>query len=312
MKKIGIIFNGSKSKRRLQKFLNLLPQTYEAKVFTTNSCDDIAIQTQKAIDCKCDLLISAGGDGTLFYVINALSDFQVPLMSLPLGTGNDFSCMLGIRSIEEAISALEKHTFAKIDLVEVRYLGLNQQKQNNIFCSTAGIGIFANLFRQENFLVVKMLRKIFGNLMNYVCFVVSFFITHRVKCRVHFKNKKQDFLLKVFEVSNVRECGGLAFTPYASINNNIFDLWIVSNTNVFDAVRIFCKILLQKHIDDTKVDYFCHTKKYNNFGLSHLTNIQLEIAQDYPFHLHGEFIGYSPEYFKILPHKLSFLSLLDD
>ncbi|BBM86388.1 diacylglycerol/lipid kinase family protein [Candidatus Uabimicrobium amorphum] len=312
MKKIGIVFNGSKSRRKLQNFLDLLPKTYETKIFVTSNVDDITLQTQKAIGWECDLLVSAGGDGTLLYVINSLKDFQVPLMPLPLGTGNDFSSMLGIRSMEEAVAALEKQTLTKIDLVETCYSGLNQQRQNKIFCSTAGVGIFANLFRQENFLVVKMLRKIFGNLMNYICFVVSFFITRHVQCRVHFENGKQDFLLKVFEVSNVRECGGLVFTPCANTNNSIFDLWIVSNTNVFDAARIFFKILLQKHIHDTKVDYFCHTEKYNRYGLSHLTNIQLEITQNYPFHLHGEFIGYSPEYFKLLPHKLSFLALLDN
>jgi len=57
-------------------------------------------------------LLSVGGDGTLFEVVNGLlpgtGAGPVDLAVLPLGTGNSFSRDLGIESLEDASRALAR------------------------------------------------------------------------------------------------------------------------------------------------------------------------------------------------------------
>ncbi len=56
-----------------------------------------------------DLVIAAGGDGTIFEVVNGLADLEKrPMLGLiPAGTTNDFARALGIpRDIEKACDVL--------------------------------------------------------------------------------------------------------------------------------------------------------------------------------------------------------------
>ena len=80
-----------------------------AQVQFTGNAGEPTQRAREAVDCGCDLVIAAGGDGTLNEVINGvaphLDSVQVGL--IPLGTGNDFARTLGLpASIPEAIEIL--------------------------------------------------------------------------------------------------------------------------------------------------------------------------------------------------------------
>jgi len=82
-----------------------------------------------------DAIIVAGGDGTLHYVVNALSGRDVPIGMLPLGTGNDFTRSLGMSNASDGPvrAVLDGHVRA-VDLVEVN---------GRVFCTVGVLGLAA-------------------------------------------------------------------------------------------------------------------------------------------------------------------------
>lgn len=92
------------------------PQTRVEGWSTRSSSELCRLASDLAKDS--DVLVVAGGDGTLSDVINAVSD-QVVLGFIPLGSGNAWRNTLGLpKSPEKAASIIKHGTDHLIDLVE--------------------------------------------------------------------------------------------------------------------------------------------------------------------------------------------------
>ncbi len=85
------------------------------------SADALAGAVKQAAAGECDLLVVAGGDGSVHTVVNALApDFRVPLGVLPLGTGNDFCRTLGVPlDLPGAVAALDRRQVKRVDVIRV-------------------------------------------------------------------------------------------------------------------------------------------------------------------------------------------------
>ena len=267
------------------------------------------MQTQAAIRYGCDVVVAAGGDGTLFYVMNALRDqANIPLCVLPLGTGNDFAKMIGIHSIEDAASAICEGNIVHVDTLETCFEDLEQQQQQVAFCSTAGVGVFAHLFSQERYWLIRKLRRWFGNIMNPIGTVFSALVVKSHKCQVCFDDYNTSISFKLFEISKVSECGGLGLTPFARLDNEILNAWVIGDTNLWQSIRVFVKALFGKHLTDSMVDYFDTRAHQNRYQICNVKKITMQASGKFSFHLHGEFVGYNPQYFIVSPKKLPVLS----
>jgi diacylglycerol kinase (ATP) len=89
---------------------------------TTGQADeDVAALCRAACEKGADLVIAAGGDGTLIGVANGLVHNSVPLGILPLGTGNALARALLIPlNLDGAIELLvNDHTVMEIDALQV-------------------------------------------------------------------------------------------------------------------------------------------------------------------------------------------------
>lgn len=76
-----------------------------------------------------DTVVSAGGDGTLHYLINALKDRleDVTFVVVPMGTGNDFARTLGLdEDPVEAVADLASATERAFDVAQVRGPGVDR------------------------------------------------------------------------------------------------------------------------------------------------------------------------------------------
>ena len=94
----------------------------ETTFCTTDQPGEATRLAQRAIADGCDLLVAAGGDGTINEVLNGLApDFtRARLGILPLGTGNDFVRSMGIPTeLDAALDVLAAGTERSIDVVRV-------------------------------------------------------------------------------------------------------------------------------------------------------------------------------------------------
>ncbi len=84
---------------------------------------DAQVLAEEAVQAGVELLLVAGGDGTVHGVVQALARHGQPptLAVIPLGTGNDFARSLGVSRVPlEALASLDTAVPAAIDLLHVR------------------------------------------------------------------------------------------------------------------------------------------------------------------------------------------------
>ncbi len=89
-------------------------------------------------DAHCEMVIVAGGDGTVSAVANNLANGEVPLGILPLGTGNLVARELGIPlDLDAAYRVLTEPTpITRIDVMEIN---------GGIFVSHVSLGLYAKI-----------------------------------------------------------------------------------------------------------------------------------------------------------------------
>jgi diacylglycerol kinase (ATP) len=113
----------------------------EASYFSTKK-DDL----EKALDKSADLIVAAGGDGTIAKVLKALPDRSVPVAILPLGTANNVARSLGIAGTPQELVEMWKvdHYYA-LDLGMMKGI-----EQGELFLESFGIGLFGEFLRRAD------------------------------------------------------------------------------------------------------------------------------------------------------------------
>jgi diacylglycerol kinase (ATP) len=90
----------------------------------------------------CDVVIAAGGDGTIGYVFTHLADRSIPLGVLPLGSANNIARSAYVSRIGRAVARRHVHSF---HLVEVTY-----GKDKKELCTEGfGVGLMAALIKRR-------------------------------------------------------------------------------------------------------------------------------------------------------------------
>jgi len=89
---------------------------------------------------RCDVVIAAGGDGTILSVAKRLQHGHVPLIVLPLGTANNFARTLGMtRDMPRLLKLMEHRKVRVIDLGMV-----TGTWGSDYFIESAGVGWFCD------------------------------------------------------------------------------------------------------------------------------------------------------------------------
>jgi diacylglycerol kinase (ATP) len=104
-----------------------------------------------AVESGCDLILAAGGDGTINEVLNGLAESSLPLALLPLGTANVLAAEIGLvcspRRIAEAIARGQPRPV---------YLGSANGRR---FAMMAGVGFDAHVVGRMDLRMKRALGK---------------------------------------------------------------------------------------------------------------------------------------------------------
>ena len=97
---------------------------------------------KEAFKKRVDLVIAAGGDGTVHKTAWQIIDSGLPLAILPLGTANNLACSLGFtESVDEILQSLHCGKSRPFDVGVAR-----SGSQTDYFLEAAGGGLFADYF----------------------------------------------------------------------------------------------------------------------------------------------------------------------
>ncbi|MGJ9382113.1 diacylglycerol kinase [Salipaludibacillus sp. CF4.18] len=291
MKKARLIYNPSSGREQIKKHLPYILETleeagYEASAHATTGLDSAKHAAALACERGFDLIIAAGGDGTIHEVVNGMSEQENrPVLGvLPGGTTNDFARALHIpKSIEEATKILVNGREQTVDIGKVG---------SKYFINIAGAGSLTELTYE----VPSRLKTMMGQVAYYV---KGFEKLPRIKptqVTIEYDGKWFEGEIMLFLVSNTNSVGGFEkLAPDAYLNDGMFDLLIVKKTNLADVVRITSAALRGDHINDDKVIYV------------QASRIKVRSEDDMQLNLDGEFGGSLPDEFVNLHNHINMI-----
>src|SRR5262249_49948643 len=99
---------------------------------------------EKGFEEEADLIVAAGGDGTIARVLRTLPDRSVPVALLPLGTANNVARSLGIAGTPQ-----ERVETWKLDRTFPLNLGaIKGITENTVFLEGFGVGVLGEFLRR--------------------------------------------------------------------------------------------------------------------------------------------------------------------
>lgn len=219
-------------------------------------------------------LCIAGGDGTLNEVINGLRPGAHPVGILPLGTGNDFARVLGIRSMRDTLDALLQDSKKSVDAVRADVVDEEENVISRHFINALGIGFDAAV-------AVDVSRRRFGSgMLPYLLAVLRVLRNYRsVPSTTILQNRELTASLFLACIGNgTTSGGGFMLTPRARVDDGVLDLCHVREVGIGRVLQVLPRALRGTHIHAPEVTYH--------------QGAHLDIRLDYPLpvHVDGEIL----------------------
>ena len=297
IKKARLIYNPTsgreEGKKRLADILQMLDAAgIETTTHATDGEGDATTSAAEAIDRGYDMIIAAGGDGTLNEVINGMAGKleRPPLGIIPLGTTNDFARALGIpRNWEEACSIITRQMTRVIDL---------GQANDKYFINIAGGGSLTELTYE----VPSKLKTMIGQLAYYMKGLEKMTRLRPTELRIELDGHgvfHEEFML--FLITNTNSVGGFEkLAPDARIDDGLFDVIMLKKCNLAEFIRVAGMALRGEHVNDPLIMY-AQTKRVS---VTSPDTVQLN--------LDGEYGGLLPATFQVLPSHLRIFADVPD
>ena len=250
----------------------------------TSEAGDARRIAAQAVQDGVEVIIAAGGDGTLNEVVNGIGNAPVRLGILPVGTMNVFANELGIPhgNLERAWSIIEQGKVVAVDL---------PQANGTRFIQLAGVGLDAEVVRKTTADSKKALGPLsyLLTLVQVAAHKPSRVVLETDGGRIH----EGSFAL----IGNGRLYGGpFPVFKRASLYDGLLDVLVFQNQSHWDVVRYFQAIAFGTHPELPDVEYF------------QTRSIKVTSSGDVPVELDGEVAGMLPCLFSVEAKKLSVIA----
>jgi diacylglycerol kinase (ATP) len=214
-----------------------------------------------------DLVVSAGGDGTLRAVATRLIGKPLGLALLPLGTANNIARTLGVEgSPEELIARLDRPVRLGFDVGLV-----SAPWGRDYFLEAFGYGLYADVLAAYDPEKGKSVLRSF----NAITQILPGYSIHHPPVQVDGEDYSNGYLL--FELLNTPAFGPrVKLAPQADPGDGWFDLVVVREDNR-DSLLAYASSLLSEALPDLP-----------SVEVQRTRCVEIEWPGDFPFHLDGE------------------------
>jgi YegS/Rv2252/BmrU family lipid kinase len=220
------------------------------EVFFTSgpgNATEIARELRKSGKVK--KIVVAGGDGTINEVIQALVGSKVPILPVPLGTGNDFAKFFYPHQKFDTV--LENHLLSNAE-EEIDLGVLETGTSERYFINGMGIGFDSEVLNN-----MKRIRLLKGDFLYTSAVLWTFLTFSGTELKVSINGGHSfggRFLL--FNVGNGQYLGGgFKLFPKASLSDGLLDVSIIGSLRPMRFFTNFYKAFKGKHITLPEVSY---------------------------------------------------------
>lgn len=250
---------------------------------------------KEAVDRGYRRIVTIGGDGTPFELINGLYHAGKPAHPIefgmiPSGTGNSFLRDFIDISAPEILQRMLAGEKRQVDLVEFSY----QQDGETVtkyFHNILGLGLIADILKLTN---EKL--KPFGPLSYSLAVFIRLFKGMANRLTITVDGETHELENSALVISNSKFTGGaMKIAPMAETADGKVDMVVFDRVNRRDIIAIFANIFKGTHVDHPKVKIFTGAEI-----TIHTEPAELLMAD-------GELLGFTPLTLKVLPGELTVL-----
>ena len=246
---------------------------YDALWLQTTRDDPGVAMTRQAVEAGVDLVIVAGGDGTVRVVCSGLAGTDIPLAIVPAGTGNLLARNLGIPLDEpSAVDVAFGGVTERIDLVRVR---IDDQPPTH-FAVLAGLGIDARILGATS----AELKRAVGSAAYFIAGAQETRLT-ATPLRYQVDDQPpvdQDASLAVVGNVGVLQ-GNIQLFPRARANDGRFDVMVASTAGRRDWAELVGRVVLRLRRTHPSVTEFTGR------------TVRFDCAEPVPYELDGDAVG---------------------
>ena len=231
------------------------------------------VLAHSAVESGYDLIVAAGGDGTVHEVVNGLvqnGHSQAKMGIIPIGSGNDFAYGLHIPTdISAALEVVYGGFSRAVDLGAIE----DDRGIYRLFDNNFGIGFDANVvIRVEEVTRLHGFAKYFWGVLKTL--ILDF---HPFRFQMNFDDEvaDHDVLFITFGIGT-RHGGGFMLTPDAQFDDNLID-----TCTVWPMGRLRALGLLYAAVKGTHIGLPVVSMRQNR-------EIKISCTQPLPIHIDGE------------------------
>ena len=201
-----------------------------------------------AVSEKFDLVVAAGGDGTVRIVADGLANSGIPMGIVPSGTANLLARNLGIPMAEaDAIDVVMSGRTRTIDLIKLTIDG----REPEHFAVMAGMGIDAMTMDETK----PELKDKIGTAAYFVAAAKALGrlpVPMRIKVDDHHTHHRRAMICVIGNVGSLP--GNITLIPGAEPDDGQLDVYVASPHRVTQWVRVFARLITRRSDGNDRVD----------------------------------------------------------
>ena len=235
-----------------------------------------------------DAVIAAGGDGTLYEVVNGLfqnpAEQKLPIGIIPIGTGNAFARDMPLQTGEwkQSIDIINSGKTRKVDAGTFVTEG-----KKYYFLNILGLGFVADVGATAHKL------KLVGNLSYTLGVVYQTLFLRPTPMTIKADNRELSLEALFVEVSNSQYTANFLMAPFAQLDDGLLDVTIAKPMGRAKLLKSFPKILTGDHIYMKEIVHFTTSK------------IEISCAKPKILTPDGELMGSTPVTIECLKESVS-------
>jgi diacylglycerol kinase (ATP) len=293
--RIGLIYNpfagGLKGggRARLDKAVRVLEDAGgEVRLFATPGPRQAGQLARQAIECGCELILAAGGDGTINEAVNGIAGSNVQFGILPAGTANVLANEIGFSNRPDHAARQLLHAVpVRISLGALEMPG----QARRYFVLMAGVGLDARIVYELDLDLKSKLGKL-------AYWHGGFRQLGRPVPRFHLAVNGADYCASFALITRVRNYGGdFEIARKVRLTDNDFEVVVFQNNAWQDYLRFFGAIMTNR--------------LYSTAGVTVARAVQVDVnaPEDQRIYIQvdGESLGVLPASIAAVPDALTLL-----
>jgi YegS/Rv2252/BmrU family lipid kinase len=299
--KVAIVLNGISRKKKFfyTSICPSLQQKFQAQVFETRHAQHAIELAASLVDDQYHYIFAAGGDGTLNQVLNGVlrnlpTEMTLPTIGvIPLGSGNDFARMCGLKPDANQICNLIAQNNPKpTDIGKIRCHDEKGKTRDQYFINVCSLGMGPEVVKR----LLKSDRSL-GPALTYLKAITATFFSHRPQ-EIMAQSQHWEWRgrMRVLAIANGISFGNAMYiAPDAVLDDGVFSTFLAGDLPLLKFLFYLQIIKNRRKIND-------HQIAYNT-----CTFVEVTAPQPCPIEAEGEWMGWLPARIEVLPKQVNFL-----